>query len=355
MTVVLNLNDDFTSGIPGGKDHLAHRVLAGLDAIFLIVLDAMVHGISDDVHDGITDAVHDGFIHFSVLAHQGQFGALIQLFAHITHNAVHLLEGARDRDHPQGHGHILQLVGELAQLTCGLGELIQIQSLQIWGRCDHAFGNDDFAHQSIELIQLVQVHADQALLGMLSRGGKRPSLRSRSRFGGRLSRRFFCSLRRSFRSGSGFRLGGSVLCLIGTHRTGSGHSLNGVVTLFLVLEKERETMFNNLLRSVLIGFHVGRFKGKISLRTEVPDGVDYHKGAQILHAAALVEHHVEGVGEFCVCSRCLSGSLGSAFGSVCRGTFGGVFGSVRFFALNFSHQALNIFQKGVDRIIGSFT
>ena len=78
------------------------------------------------MHDGIADAVHDGFVHLGFFTDQRQVGLLAQLLAHVPDDAVHLLERAGYRDHPQRHGDVLQFVGKLAQLPRGFCKGIQL-------------------------------------------------------------------------------------------------------------------------------------------------------------------------------------------------------------------------------------
>ena len=295
----------------GREDDLGHRVLAGVDAVLHVLLNTVVHGVADDVHDGVADAVHDGLVHLGVLAHQDQLGLLVQLLAHVADDAVHLLEGGRDGDHPQGHGHILKLVGELAQLPGGLGKGVQLESLELRGAGDHGLGDDDLAHHGGQLIQLAQADADQALLvvggplrlgawmagrrsgsGRLGRGGRgggRSRGSGRGRSGGL-----------GGRSGGGRRGGGRlgmVDGLIGADGTGAGDDVDGVVPVGLVAEGEQETGFRDLSRRGGVMLHALRRERKIVVAADLANGGDQHEGAQILHAAALVKEDLKGVGE----------------------------------------------------------
>ena len=91
----------------------------------------MVHGVADNVHDGVTDAVYNGLIHFGVLALDDKSSFFAKLLGHITHNTLHLLEGAGDRNHANGHTDILKLIGQFAQLSRGLCKVVQLQASNI--------------------------------------------------------------------------------------------------------------------------------------------------------------------------------------------------------------------------------
>ena len=112
------------------------------------------------MHDGVADAVHNGLVNFRLLAHQCELGLLVELFAHISYNTVHLLESAGNRHHPQRHGNILQFIGELAQLSCGFQEAVELQVMKLRGRNYHGLSNDDFSHNGHEHIQLGKVDTD---------------------------------------------------------------------------------------------------------------------------------------------------------------------------------------------------
>lgn len=99
------------------------------------------------MHKRVGNGVIDGFIHLSIAAVCNQLCLLIQLFGHIAHNAGHFLERAVQRHHADAHNNILQFVGQLAQLTDGLCEVIQTQAVQIGVTRNHRLGSYNFAHQ----------------------------------------------------------------------------------------------------------------------------------------------------------------------------------------------------------------
>ena len=101
----------------GGQDDLALRIFPGGDPLFLCLLDAVVHRIADNVHDRVADVVNDRLVKLCIFPDQGQTHVFVQSFSHVPDDPVHLLEDAGDRNHPQGHGDILQIIRQLAELS----------------------------------------------------------------------------------------------------------------------------------------------------------------------------------------------------------------------------------------------
>ena len=89
--------------------------------------------------------------------------------------------------------------------------------------------------------------------------------------------------------------------------------------------------------------HVGGLKGKVLLGANVVDGGHEHKGPQVLHAAALVEEHLQPIGESLRRVGC------------CRfAAAGRLFRRCRCSTLNLCDKAINFLQQRVDIICESF-
>ena len=353
-SVVGDLDDDLASGVLGGEQDLAHGVFSGGDAVLHVFLDAVVHGVADHVHDGVSDGVHDGLVHLGVLAHQGELHLLVQLFAHIPDDAVHLLEGVGHRNHPQGHGHVLQLVRKLAQLPGGLGEGVQMQALQVRRAGDHGLGNDDLAHDGGELVQLAQAHADEALLLALALGVLLGGAGLGRRSGGRLL-------------GGGSGLGGSggglrrrgrggyiILLLVGVDGAGGHDDGHGPGPVLLAAELEEEAVLDHHLGQGGVALHAGGLVGKVRFGAEALNGGDQHEGPEVLHAAALVKEDPEAEGELGAALRGLGGDGGGGSRLRRRGGSRRRRGSGlgwNFFPLNFGDQTINISKETVDIFI----
>ena len=290
LAVIPDLNDNLAAGLPGGESNLTNGVLARTDAVLDILLDTMVHGVADNVHDGVADAVHNGLVNFRLLTHQRELGLLVELFAHIPHDAVHFLEGGGYGNHAQGHGHILKLIRELAQLTGGFGKLIQAKTLQFRGGGDHGFGDDNLAHHCGELIQLAQVDADQALAVRL---GCRLGLGGLP--GGSRGRRLFRRGGLMFRGGGWGRL--LIDGLVGTHRAGVRDCMDCSIPLCLIPEIERKAGVHDLRRRVGIVLHIGGKVLEAILGAAVADCAHKHECPQVLHAGTLVKEDLESIGE----------------------------------------------------------
>ena len=354
LAVIRYLDQDLAAGMAGGKDDLAHRVLAGRDAFILTFLNAVVHGVANDMHEGIANAVHDGLVDLRVLADQRQSGAFVQFLAHIADDPLHLLEGRQHRHHPQGHGNILQLVSQLAQLAGGLGKVVQLQILQVRRRRDHRLRDDDLANHVHQLIELAEVNADQALLrmllgGLLPSGGRGAALAAGSGLLARLLRGFLRSALLA-----GFRLlllsCLRVIGLVSPHRPGRGDRLDCLVPVTGAAESQQEALGDDRLGGGGIHFHILGGIGELLLAAKVAQLRDQHEGAQVLHSHALIEKDPQGVRiprvlQFLlICgSRC----RGLRFCLVCRGSGLGLRCGVPSL-FNFSNQPINFFKKAVD-------
>ena len=66
--VVNHLDNNLAAGVPGREDDVAHRILSGPDAVFHVLLNAVIHGVAHNMHNGVANAVHNGLVHFCVLA-----------------------------------------------------------------------------------------------------------------------------------------------------------------------------------------------------------------------------------------------------------------------------------------------
>ncbi len=107
------------------------------------------------MHNGILDAVHDGLVDLCILADQGEAYILAQLLLHVADDPVHLLEHAGDGHHPQGHGKILQIVGQLAELTGRFHKVViavPVELIELRTGSNHGFRDDDLAHDIHQVI-----------------------------------------------------------------------------------------------------------------------------------------------------------------------------------------------------------
>ena len=341
LAVVLDFDDDLAAGVAGGEGDFPHRILAGVDPVLGAIFNAVVHGVADNVHNRVADGVHNGLVHLGLLANQGQLGLLAQLLGHIAHNPVHLLERAGQRHHPQGHGHVLELVGQLPQLAGRFRKGVQFQALQVRRGGDHGLGDDNLAHDGSQLVQLAQVDADEAL--PVVRRRRRRAAGSLGRLGrSRGGRRaFFCGRpggRRRRRLGGRGRM---VDGLVRPHGAGAGDGVDGVVPVGGVFEVEHEARFHYLGGRRRVGGHVLGLIAEVRLGAEIPHGVGQHQGPDVLHAASLVKEHLQGVGK--------TGRLAGrrTAGRRRRGRRTAAALNLLNEAINFLKQAVDILSKGL--------
>ena len=122
----LSGNDYFAAGMGGREDDLTLGVLSGCNTFFFRFLDPMIHAVSDDVHDGILYTVHDRLVYLGILSDDGEVYVFIQTLPHIPDDPVHFLENAGNGNHTEGHGDVLEIIGQLAELAGGFHKVIQI-------------------------------------------------------------------------------------------------------------------------------------------------------------------------------------------------------------------------------------
>ena len=119
------------------------------------------------MHERVNDGVVDGLVNLGVAALGNKLCLLAELFAHVAYDAVHLVEGALQRHHSDGHDDILKLVGELAKLAYGFCEVVQPQPLKVGVAGDHRLSRNDLTDEIHKLVKLGLVNADKALLNSL--------------------------------------------------------------------------------------------------------------------------------------------------------------------------------------------
>ena len=123
-------------------------------------------------------------------------------------------------------------------------------------------------------------------LGRLSGGS---GCGGRGRRGGRGGSRLLYGCGGLFRFLRGSGLLGMVNDLIGAHKAGACHAVNGGIAVRLLAEAEKEAVFRELCGGCRVALHVLGQEFEIILLTEGADLVDQHEGAQVFHAAALIE------------------------------------------------------------------
>ena len=102
-----------------------------------MLLDTVVHAVSYKVHERILEAVHDGLVYLGILSLHNELNVLIELLLHVADDTVHLLEYACERHHSDGHYSVLELAGELSELTCSLVEALKLQTVEVGVGDDH--------------------------------------------------------------------------------------------------------------------------------------------------------------------------------------------------------------------------
>ena len=119
-----------------------------------------------------------------------------------------------------------------------------------------------------------------------------------------------------------------------------------------MLEHEQETVFDHLLSGGGVIFNARGHKEEVGFCAEVANRGDEHEGAEVFHAAALVEKDAQGIGEvrIPVLRRARRHSLALLFGRRGGRRSGRLFGPLRL-ALNFGDQTINICKEAVDIFI----
>ncbi len=287
--VVRDLDHDLAAHVVGREGDGAAFRLAGLDTL-IRHLDGVIHRVAHHVHEGVAQHLVDGLVHLGVAADGGQLCLLAQLFAHVAHDAVHLLEDAGQRHHPHAHHHILQLVGQLAQLAGRFHVVVQLEAAQVGVVGHHRLGGHDLAHQVHQVVQLALRHADQALHrpggGGGRLGGGCGSRGLGGSGGGRLGGR---GLGRGVR----VRGGGGLLLLGGVQHLVAAHvhrGLDGVADVLQVRGRLADD-----LKAVVPdhraerGVGLGMLRVGVELVAQVLELGHQHKGAHVLQLAPFVK------------------------------------------------------------------
>ena len=82
-----------------GKYDLALGILTGSNTFLGCFFNPMIHAVTHDMHDRILYIVYDRLIYLCIFTYNGQTDIFSQALLHITHNTVHFLEHAGNRDH----------------------------------------------------------------------------------------------------------------------------------------------------------------------------------------------------------------------------------------------------------------
>ena len=241
------------------------------------------------MHDRVVDVVHDRLVDLGILANQHKLGVFIQTLAHIAHDAAHFLEHARNRNHPDGHNDLLQLVRQLAQLARSLGvavihpAVIGLHGMR--GRY-HRFRNDNLPHKVHQIVELRQVDIDEILLDgqMISVSVVRGRLVACSRlflFG---IFRLFLLLRQRRKNG----------IIFGVHKVFD--ALERGLHFLFCLEQNQKPISSDHIRCAGVGIQLLRHA---AYRNAVfGNGVHQKHGAQMDHLCFFFKEHAHREGVF---------------------------------------------------------
>src|SRR5205085_3482542 len=122
--VVLERYHDEAIGVLGRELQAAYRWLARCDSL-LGQLDTVIDGVADQVQQRIANLFDDRAIQLGVLALENEIDLLALLGSNVAHDARKAVEDALDRQHARLHHLLLQLVGDAADVQCGLLEVGQ--------------------------------------------------------------------------------------------------------------------------------------------------------------------------------------------------------------------------------------
>ena len=149
---------------PGMEGAQVDRALGGLPLgeTGFRFLDAMISGVADHVNQRIGNLLDDVAIQFRVFTTEDELNLLALLGRQVTHQAGHLLEGGADGHHAQRHGGALKLAGDAAKLAEIAGEVATGGTQQLRVLHDHRLGDDEFADEIDEAVELGGVHFDGA-------------------------------------------------------------------------------------------------------------------------------------------------------------------------------------------------
>ena len=116
------------------------------------------------MHKRIVELVDNGLVNLGVLALEYEFNVLAQFYLHIADDTGHFIERARNGNHSHGHYSVLKLAVEFSELSCGLLEIIQLQTLEVGIGGYHSFCNNYLSYQIKEYVKLVEVYGNKRLL-----------------------------------------------------------------------------------------------------------------------------------------------------------------------------------------------
>ncbi len=173
-----------------------------------------------------------------------------------------------------------------------------MQALQVRRSRHHSLGNDNLAHNCGELIQLAEVHADQAFLLMLRAALLTLCGSGLCGSGGLDGRRGgLCCCDCLGGNGDLRRRGFEVVGLVGPHRTCAPDLRDGLLTVLRVPELHQKAVLYHLLCRGRVAFNARGFKQEVRRRAETLNRAHQHIGPEIFHPAALVEEHPQLVPE----------------------------------------------------------
>ncbi len=163
--VVDDFDNDVAALVEGIEVDGAHGWLAGFDAD-VGFFDAVIDGVPDHVEEGVVEFVHDGAVEFGVFAAGFEFDVFLFFGGDVADDAVHFLEEGAYGNHAHGHGGFLELVGDAGELRHVAREALAFDFFEVWVLGDHGLGDDDFADEIEETVELEGVNFDCALEGV---------------------------------------------------------------------------------------------------------------------------------------------------------------------------------------------
>ena len=152
FAIITDGDPHLSTFVAGFDGHGPRLFFVGFSAFFGI-FQAMVNGVTNDVHQGVRDHFDHCLVHFSVFALQLKVDLFTGFDAGVMNQANHLFEGSGKRHHAHGHGHILQVAGDAAQVVRSLLKVFKLMTNEVWIARDHSLGNDQLAHQVHEGIE----------------------------------------------------------------------------------------------------------------------------------------------------------------------------------------------------------
>ena len=166
-SVVLDGDADAAAFVEGVQTDRAQLGLVAGEA-FIRRFQSMIGGISHEVRERIADGLDDGFIQLGFLAGEDELNLLPRFPREISDQPGKPAEGAADGQHTDAHDPFLNFPRVPFELRDPFQQHRQLRHLEAHTQvAEHRLGNDQFADEVDQFVDLGGIHADRRSVGAL--------------------------------------------------------------------------------------------------------------------------------------------------------------------------------------------